>query len=326
MALRRTLVHKRNKYTVFFDDGVETNMKDVARVIEKCNFPEAIFFKGSSKVHINFLSKLESALERYLRVPDHSCIAIKDPLSTFLDLKEVELPKLSIEIYLKLKNVGSAPKPASYPRKNNSFYRRPSLKSHIQTLAKYNFTDLDFGLADKIIRHFRVREAGKALKGEESFNLVDVGCGRQVFLGWHLPKTVSYTGIDPKLPEIVYQNLTLKKDVAENLSNICKKESTDFITVLALIEHLSNPEKFIRDCYKTLKKGGILIITSPPPTSKPILKTLARIKIINKEEIDQHKAYFTKKTLKSLLIKSGYQKVDAKPFCLGLNSIYTAQK
>ena len=42
-------------------------------------------------------------------------------------------------------------------------------------------------------------------------------------------------------------------------------ESVDMVTAFEMIEHLDEPDKFLAECHRTLKKGGVLVLSSPNP-------------------------------------------------------------
>jgi 2-polyprenyl-3-methyl-5-hydroxy-6-metoxy-1,4-benzoquinol methylase len=42
-------------------------------------------------------------------------------------------------------------------------------------------------------------------------------------------------------------------------------ESVDMVTAFEIIEHLVEPDKFLTECHRTLKKGGVLVLSSPNP-------------------------------------------------------------
>lgn len=56
-----------------------------------------------------------------------------------------------------------------------------------------------------------------------------------------------------------------KPDIILDVSdmNKIKDESIDVISVIELFEHVENPEKGLRECFRVLKKGGIMILSVP---------------------------------------------------------------
>lgn len=69
----------------------------------------------------------------------------------------------------------------------------------------------------------------------------------------------------------------------------------EVITLLAVIEHL-NPKMLVllfREIYRTLKPGGILILTTPANWTKGVLSTMAFLNLVSKEEIQEHVFAYT---------------------------------
>lgn len=191
----------------------------------------------------------------------------------------------------------------------------------------YSLYDLDFGPVDRLIRKFRKRAVLKYLSGRKDFVLLDAGCGRQATLGWNIRhKCKKYMGVDRDIPPVTISNLQFLKGTVEDVFPSLPPESVDVVTALALIEHLDNPQDFVKQCLRVLKPGGVLMLTTPPPVSEPVLELISKLKIINGDEIDEHKNYFNKKTLTQLLNKCEFRTVCAKPFLFGFNLLVVGEK
>lgn len=188
-------------------------------------------------------------------------------------------------------------------------------------------TDLDFGPVDRILRFLRKKQAKKYLPKSKNLVLLDVGCGRQANLGWHIRDRVfKYIGLDRDIPEVKIRNLEFIRSTAEGMTNILQHKSVDVITALAVIEHIDSPDEFISNCRKLLKPNGTIILTTPAPYADPILKFVSRLGIINNDEIEEHKTYFTPSKLKKLLISKKFQVTVARTFLLGFNGVVVAKK
>ena len=95
----------------------------------------------------------------------------------------------------------------------------------------------------------------------------------------------------------------------------------DTIVSLAVIEHMEVPEVFeVFKKYKCcLREDGIIFLTTPTPASKPILEILAFLGILDKENIEEHKHYWTKKELFKLAKNTGYKVIEYEKFQLRFN-------
>jgi SAM-dependent methyltransferase len=101
------------------------------------------------------------------------------------------------------------------------------------------------------------------------------------------------------------------------------------VTMHAVLEHLTNPGEVLRYVYEILEPGGYLLLTVPSNAAKPVLEFLAfNLKLISQREIADHKQYFNRTSLISLLEKpdSPYRDVRHSYFQFGLNNRVLARK
>ncbi len=139
--------------------------------------------------------------------------------------------------------------------------------------------------------------------------LADLGCGPDMRfyryarkLGLHFGQ---YIGIDPLLPDRLIhskidKNVRLIKNPLEKTIPL-PENSCDYVVGFAFLEHISYPEKIIKDTIRVLKKNGKGIFTTPSPLSKMLLEPLAKIGLISRREIDEHKRYFFSEDLVGLI-------------------------
>jgi len=92
-------------------------------------------------------------------------------------------------------------------------------------------------------------------------------------------------------------------------------QANTFDTLIAgeLVEHLKQPEKFITEANRVLKKGGIMIITTPNRGS--LIN-----KIFHNNETPIHFSLFTWKELEKLLEKNGFEVVDYSAMAYNIES------
>lgn len=157
----------------------------------------------------------------------------------------------------------------------------------------------------------------------------DIGCGRS---GYLLKAILLFIkkgiGFDKKVlssdsEKIELRNLSIEKDIP------LPDESVNCVTMLAVLEHLNYPQYILCECFKILKPGGILILTTPSRASKPLLEFLAfKIRLISKEEIGDHKTYFSKEELMNMFEAAGFNTkgVVICSFQFGFNTFVFARK
>lgn len=157
-------------------------------------------------------------------------------------------------------------------------------------------------IVKSITKRMRKNKAKKFIKDEENKRLLDIGCGDRSFINSF--KKLQVIGIDKKLGYDVEKGLKFKD------------ESFDYVTLLAVIEHISEPRKLLSECRRVLKKNGLLIITTPIKQAEKF------IKLYHWGEID-HKNYFNKGDFTSL---NGFKLIEYSTFEFGLNQLIILKK
>lgn len=134
-------------------------------------------------------------------------------------------------------------------------------------------------------------------------------------------------GLDLSITDEKFENITMfVEDFERGVKNL-SENSVDCVLSLAILEHLYNPKLYLQDIYKSLKPGGVLLLTTPSPHSKPVLEFLSRqLKLIDRKEIDDHKHYFSLSELETLAKEVGFSNFKASYFELGMNDFLLAKK
>ncbi len=67
------------------------------------------------------------------------------------------------------------------------------------------------------------------------------------------------------------------------------------VTMLAVVEHLDPPSMAatFKEIYRVLQPGGVVVLTTPSSWADPVLKMMARVKLVSAEEIDEHAYAYT---------------------------------
>ncbi len=94
-------------------------------------------------------------------------------------------------------------------------------------------------------------EASKYAKG----SMLDIGCGKSPYRRLFENNIESYTGLDPRSSVADIKQDFYKAKIKPN--------SYDTVLSTQVLEHVPEPEEFIRKVYRILKKKGIVIITVP---------------------------------------------------------------
>lgn len=104
--------------------------------------------------------------------------------------------------------------------------------------------------------------------------------------------------------------------------------SADVVTMLAFVEHLPE-ERFpavLADARRILKPRGMIVVTTPSPRAEGLLRLLAGLGLVSREEIGDHKRLYGSQELAAALAAAGFDpsSVRCGAFECGLNQWMTA--
>ena len=155
----------------------------------------------------------------------------------------------------------------------------------------------------------------------------DVGCGVDALF---LERTTSHARVRAGLD---YQTivarpagaLLVQGDVTGTLP--FRDGSFDHVTLLAVIEHLREPELVLREAHRILVPGGSVIITWPAAAVDAILAVLRRVGVVSPEmEADQHQPRRRPAEWIRLMKEIGFASVHHHTFEMGLNHLMVATR
>jgi SAM-dependent methyltransferase len=97
----------------------------------------------------------------------------------------------------------------------------------------------------------------------------------------------------------------LEGSLPETLSGLPDGE-LDLILCISMLEHLWEPERMLKECRRLLAPGGRLLVSVPTWLDKRVLEFVAFRMHINQYEIDDHKRYYTRRELWTMLRAAGF--------------------
>lgn len=101
-------------------------------------------------------------------------------------------------------------------------------------------------------------------KMEKGKKLIDIGCGRGEFLYNFNELGLEVSGIDcEKCQSNFLNNIDVRYIDIEKESIPFDDGTFDIVFSKSAIEHMHNPEYFLKEAHRILKKGGIAIIMAP---------------------------------------------------------------
>lgn len=153
-------------------------------------------------------------------------------------------------------------------------------KGKFKPLHKFNPVRLKF-LRETLVSHFGLDE--KAVKPLDGLRLLDIGCGGGLVSEPMSRMGASVTGVDASEANIKTAmvhaeegGLTIdyRAGTIEALAE-AGEAPFDVVLNLEIIEHVADPEAFLKDCASLVKPGGIMVVA----TLNKTLKSLALAKI-----------------------------------------------
>jgi len=164
---------------------------------------------------------------------------------------------------------------------------------------------------DLFLRRQRIKKVLPIIKLFPNCKLLDVGCGTHyTFLSAVKLYINQGYGIDFKVQALKTNKIIIKQIKIEKKLPF-EDNMFDVITMLAVLEHLEYSPLIIKEIERILKPGGKLILTVPSKIAKPVLELLAfRLKIIDKNEIADHKKYYNYLELEELIKETESLKIE----------------
>src|ERR1035437_9369712 len=169
-----------------------------------------------------------------------------------------------------------------------------------------------FGVFENFLARKRAGMANKLIhKNHKKNRMLDIGCGTFPYFLLSSDAKEKY-GMDPSVDLTLLKNddknVFLKKMTVGKNKFPFEDNFFDVITMLAVFEHIDHDKLnyVLKEVKRTLRKGGIFIITTPAPWSDKPLHFLANFGLISKEEIHEHKHNLTHKRIKEYLKDAGF--------------------
>lgn len=179
-------------------------------------------------------------------------------------------------------------------------------------MLKVNNVTRGKGLLENFLARQRANKANSFISNKQrKGRIFDIGCGTYPYF-LSLTKFKEKYGMDPvvSVNSVVGQNLHLEQAEITKNKLIYKDNYFDVVTMLAVFEHIEHDKLnfVLAEIKRVLKRDGVLIITTPSPWADKLLHFMARLYLISKDEIHEHKHNHPKKKIESILQDAGFEK------------------
>ena len=154
------------------------------------------------------------------------------------------------------------------------------------------------GLLEPLLARLRAQRANSLIPADlRAGRILDIGCGSYPYFLAHTSFEQKFA-VDQLPPNEQGKALNIQWHTLD-LNSTPKLPFEDnffsVITLLAVVEHL-NPNsmaELFKETYRVLQPGGIVIMTTPAAWSDGLLKLMARMSLVSKEEIHEHVFAYT---------------------------------
>jgi 2-polyprenyl-3-methyl-5-hydroxy-6-metoxy-1,4-benzoquinol methylase len=174
------------------------------------------------------------------------------------------------------------------------------------------------GLVETWVYFARQLRRKRIEKYKRTGRILDIGCGRGVFLdvmrkhGWK----VAGTEYNKETAESINKNYNINIVTGDPGDWGFPPESFDVVTMNHVLEHMSAPESAIGECSRLLEKGGLLVVAVPNITS---LQSAMGKHLWFHLDIPYHLYHFSEEGLASLLEKYNFNLLKIRRFDLEYN-------
>ena len=170
-----------------------------------------------------------------------------------------------------------------------------------------------FGLLEGLLAKKRAKLANKLIHDNMRIgSILDIGCGSYPYFLSNTEFATKY-GID----KVVDSNPNIQKELGINLMNHdfenedllpFDNDYFNVITMLAVFEHIE-PIRIpivLNEIFRTLKPGGIFILTTPAIWTDKLLRFLAKVRLVSPLEIEEHKDAYNFDKIKNHFEKTNF--------------------
>lgn len=175
---------------------------------------------------------------------------------------------------------------------------------------------------DRLLQRWRIARAEPWIRRGD--RLLDVGCFDLSLLARVEDRLTSGVGIDTEAKSCTRGRLRMIHGRFPDDVDF-EPEAFDCITLLAVLEHVGDPEALARHFFRLLAPGGRAVLTVPSAAVDPILDVLQALRVIDGMDTEAHHAFDVEETV-PIFQKAGFRLLTRRTFQLGLNHLFVFEK
>jgi 2-polyprenyl-3-methyl-5-hydroxy-6-metoxy-1,4-benzoquinol methylase len=172
------------------------------------------------------------------------------------------------------------------------------------------------GLLSPWLRHKRIAATRPYITG--GGNVLDYGCGIGALT--ELCRPDLYLGVDRDIESLEFARSQFPN--FRFVQNVPENETFDTIVLLAVIEHIAEPEGFFKRLRLLLTPHGQIVLTTPAPWIEWIHFSGARLGLFSREANAEHEQLLYYASMARIVAQAGLVIHIYKRFLFGANQLF----
>ena len=155
-------------------------------------------------------------------------------------------------------------------------------------------------------------------------SVLDLGCGLCEILA-EIGEDVAYEGVerDPWMYERARRLHPRRSFSSADLEaeDLAPARRVECILMLAVWEHLRDPERLLARARNWGEQGGRLIVTTPSPSAHALLDLGAKLKLLSRNADEEHERLWSIAEIGDAAERTGWRVVKGRRFLAGANQL-----
>jgi SAM-dependent methyltransferase len=151
-----------------------------------------------------------------------------------------------------------------------------------------------------------------------------VGCFDGHLVRAARPRVADAVGLDPLVTPGAENGIEFIRDAFPAKTPL-EDASFDCVSMLAVLEHMDDPQAVATECHRILRPGGRVVLTVPSPLVDHIIWGLQRLRLLDGICKHQHHGFDVEQT-PAIFQQAGFKLNARERFQLGLNNVFVFEK